>query len=393
MRLLHTSDWHLGITLNEKSRKAEMEAFFEFLLSVIKQNEVDTLVISGDIFDTASPSSDAEQMYYNFLVSLQGCCCKDVVIIAGNHDSPSKLRASKELLKLLNIHVYCNLADVEPLVLPGAIIIPVPFLRDRELLTAVAGESIDESNDRRKLAIESVYKTQLAKAKALDLTKPIVALGHVAVSAGFTPDKGLYLGGLGVLEASSFSDEFSYVALGHIHKMQQVSDKVWYCGSPIAMSFDEAKYEKNLVIVDCEFDKPLEVNLIPIPKWRELITIKGKLSDVRDRLKELSGKAVVAKEDGLTGWISVQLEDNWGYGGLKEEAKTLLEGSNYEVLAVKNVGPIPEIATVESVPLTSLSVNDVFEQLLEERESAEKEELLDLFNYVVKQVEVGQDEN
>ena len=370
-----------------------MEAFFEFLLSVIKQNEVDTLVISGDIFDTASPSSDAEQMYYNFLVSLQGCCCKNVVIIAGNHDSPSKLRASKQLLKLLNIHVYCNLSDVEPLVLPGAIIIPVPFLRDRELLTAVAGESIDESNDRRKLAIERVYKEQLSKAKAMGLTKPIVALGHVAVSAGFTPEKGLYLGGLGVLDASSFSDEFNYVALGHIHKSQQVSDKVWYCGSPIAMSFDEAKYEKNLVIVGCEFDKPLEVNLIPIPKWRELITIKGKLSDVRDRLKELGTKAGVAKEDGLPGWISVQLEDNWGYGGLKEEAKTLLEGSNYEVLAVKNVGPSPEIATVESVPLTSLSVNDVFEQLLQERESSEKEELLDLFNYVVKQVEVGQDEN
>lgn len=367
-----------------------MEAFFEFLLTVIKQNSVDTLVISGDIFDTASPSSDAEQMYYNFLVSLQSSGCKDVVLIAGNHDSPSKLRASKELLKLLNIHVYCNLSDVEPLVLPGAIIIPVPFLRDRELLTAVAGESIDDCNDRRKLAIENVYKSLLAKAKAMDLAKPIVALGHVAVSSGFSPEKGLYLGGLGVLDASSFSDQFSYVALGHIHKTQQVSDKVWYCGSPIAMSFDEAKYEKNLVLVNCEFDKPLELNLVSIPKWRELISIKGKLDEVRLQLKALASTVSNSK---LTGWISVQLEDNWGYGGLKEEAKSLLEGANYEVLAVKNVGPSPEIAMAESVPLTSLSVKQVFEQLLEERESAEKEQLLDLFDYVVKQVEVGQDEN
>ena len=390
MRLLHTSDWHLGITLNEKSRKAEMEAFFKFLLNVIEENAVDTLVISGDIFDTASPSSDAEQMYYNFLVSLQGCCCKDVVIIAGNHDSPSKLRASKELLKLLNIHVYCNLSDVEPLVLPGAIIIPVPFLRDRELLTAVSGESIDESNDRRKLAIEKVYKEQLAKAKALNLNLPIVALGHVAVSSVFTPEKGLYLGGLGVLDANSFSDEFSYVALGHIHKTQQVSANVWYCGAPIAMSFDEAKYEKNLVIVDGNFGKPLEVKLVPIPKWRELITIRGTLEEVQNKLRALATKTC---DLDLTGWISIQLEDNWGYGGLKEESKALLDGTNYEVLAVKNVGPIPEIAKVECVPLTSLSVQEVFAQLLEERKTEEKDQLLDLFNYVLNQVKVGQDEN
>ena len=412
MKLLHTSDWHLGIMLNERSRREEMLAFFDFLRTTIVSEGVDTLVISGDVFDTSSPSSEAENMYYNFLVSIQGSCCKDVVIIADNHDSPSKLRASKELLKQLNIHVYCNLSDVEPLVLSGAIIVPVPFLRDRELLTAVLGESIEQCEDRRKAAIEKVYNDMLSKALSfkmeLNLNLPIIALGHVAVTSGFTPDKGLYLGGLGVLDASSFSDKFAYVALGHIHKRQQVSDNVWYCGSPIAMSFDEAKYEKSVSLVNCDGNS-IDVKLVPVPRFRSLITVKGKLEDVREQLKALAESAqteAAQTEDklGLNGWISIQLEDNWGYGALKEEAQTLLADCGLEVLAVKNVGSSPALNLEESVVLTSLSVEQVFEQLLDERSedasggsirprSEEKKELMELFDYVVEQVRVGQDEN
>ena len=396
VRLLHTSDWHLGSALNEKSRREEMLLFLDFLRSVLVSRSVDVLVISGDVFDTASPSSEAEAMYYNFLVSLQGTCCKDVVIIAGNHDSPSKLRASKDLLKLLNIHVYCNLSDVAPLVLPGLIIVPIPFLRDRELLSALEGQSIDQSNDRRKLALEAVYSNKLKEAQALNLDLPIVALGHVAVSAGFTPDKGLYLGGLGVLEASSFSDKFSYVALGHIHKRQQVSSNVYYCGSPIPMTFDEAKYDKSLSLVT--FDgTDSRVELVQIPKFRALITVRGKLEEVRETLKGLAEQTKtegkIEGNIGLKGWICVQLEDNWGYGGLKEEALALLEGSGLELLAVKNVGPVPELAAAQSVELSSLSVEQVFEALLEESKADKKDELMDLFGYVLEQVRVGQDEN
>ncbi len=396
MRLLHTSDWHLGGTLNERSRREEMQLFLDFLRQTIVAREVEVLVLSGDVFDTASPSSEAEAMYYNFLVSLQGTCCRDVVVIAGNHDSPSKLRASKELLRLLNIHVYCNLADVEPLVLPGVIIVPIPFLRDRELLSAVEGQSIDQSNDRRKLAIETVYSNKLNQALALGLDLPVVALGHVAVSAGFSADKGLYLGGLGVLEASSFSDKFSYVALGHIHKRQEVSSNVYYCGSPIPMTFDEAKYDKSLSLVTFE-GKKAQVEFVQVPCFRTLITVRGSLEEVRQQLKvlalEAKTKGEMAENIGLKGWISVQLEDNWGYGGLKEEAQALLGSCGLEVLAVKNVGAMPQLAASQSVELSSLSVEQVFEALLDEKKTEKKDELLSLFGYVLEQLKVGQDEN
>lgn len=396
MRLLHTSDWHLGGTLNERSRREEMQLFLDFLRQTIVAREVEVLVLSGDVFDTASPSSEAEAMYYNFLVSLQGTCCRDVVVIAGNHDSPSKLRASKELLRLLNIHVYCNLADVEPLVLPGVIIVPIPFLRDRELLSAVEGQSIDQSNDRRKLAIETVYSNKLNQALALGLDLPVVALGHVAVSAGFSADKGLYLGGLGVLEASSFSNKFSYVALGHIHKRQEVSSNVYYCGSPIPMTFDEAKYDKSLSLVTFE-GKKAQVEFVQVPCFRTLITVRGSLEEVRQQLKVLAQEAKtkeeMAENIGLKGWISVQLEDNWGYGGLKEEAQALLGSCGLEVLAVKNVGAMPQLAASQSVELSSLSVEQVFEALLDEKKTEKKDELLSLFGYVLEQLKVGQDEN
>ncbi len=370
--------------------------FLDFLRQTIVAREVEVLVLSGDVFDTASPSSEAEAMYYNFLVSLQGTCCRDVVVIAGNHDSPSKLRASKELLRLLNIHVYCNLADVEPLVLPGVIIVPIPFLRDRELLSAVEGQSIDQSNDRRKLAIETVYSNKLNQALALGLDLPVVALGHVAVSAGFSADKGLYLGGLGVLEASSFSDKFSYVALGHIHKRQEVSSNVYYCGSPIPMTFDEAKYDKSLSLVTFE-GKKAQVEFVQVPCFRTLITVRGSLEEVRQQLKvlalEAKTKGEMAENIGLKGWISVQLEDNWGYGGLKEEAQALLGSCGLEVLAVKNVGAMPQLAASQSVELSSLSVEQVFEALLDEKKTEKKDELLSLFSYVLEQLKVGQDEN
>ena len=401
MRLLHTSDWHLGITLNDKSRKAEMEAFFEFLIAVIEKNAVDTLVISGDIYDTATPSNEAEKMYFGFLRRLCKSCCKDVVIIAGNHDSMYKLGASEDILKLLNIHVFTSILNIEPLVLEDrAIIVPVAFPREQELLKAISGESIDETQDRRKIAINNLYASLLEKAQSIndkrDVKLPIIGTGHIAVSSANLDgevDKNLYIGGLGLIDTTAFSDAFSYVALGHIHKAQALNKTgtVRYSGSPIAMTFDEAKYPKSIVLACCEYGKPAEISLIEIPKTRELITLKGTAEEVK---QELCSLAAAGKE----GWISLQLTNSYGNANIKAEAQQLLEGSKLEVIMVKNIEELKKFEEDEEslAPLTSLNEKYVFEKLLDEQKCPEENrgQLMDLFARVVEQVKTGfTDEN
>ena len=132
MRIIHTSDWHLGHTLMDKTREEEMKAFFSFLIDTINEKKVDALLVSGDIFDTGTPSNSALSEYYSFLASIGKTECRDVFIIAGNHDSPSLLRAPKELLALVNVHVYATKEDIEPYLLRGKVVVlPIPFPRDQ----------------------------------------------------------------------------------------------------------------------------------------------------------------------------------------------------------------------------------------------------------------------
>src|SRR5690554_1470549 len=105
MRILHTSDWHIGRTLCGRKRYEEYDSFLTWLAETIQQNDIEVLLVAGDVFDTTAPSNRAQELYYQFLHKVSVSTCNHVVIIAGNHDSPSFLNAPKELLKVLNVHV------------------------------------------------------------------------------------------------------------------------------------------------------------------------------------------------------------------------------------------------------------------------------------------------
>ena len=154
MKFLHTSDWHLGRSLYGRKRYEEFTAFLDWLTQTIEDEKIDALLVAGDVFDTSTPSNRAQELYYRFLCRVAASCCRHVVVVAGNHDSPSFLNAPKELLRALNVYVVGSMTEAledEVFVLqvddkPEAIVCAVPYLRDKDIRTVEPGETIDDKN-------------------------------------------------------------------------------------------------------------------------------------------------------------------------------------------------------------------------------------------------------
>ena len=272
LNILHTSDWHLGRRLYGRMRYEEFEAFLRWLQDTISAQQVDVLIVAGDIFDTMTPSNRAQALYYEFLGKVSKSCCQHIVIVAGNHDSPTFLDAPSNVLKFLNVHVIgtaCDDLSDEVMVLddaagaPHCIIAAVPYLRDRDVRGSQAGESADSKDANVINGIRAHYDgvAEIARAKQAELAKihqcqiPIIATGHLfAAGSNTTEDDGvrdLYVGNLGQISADMFDDGFDYVALGHLHVPQRVGGRehIRYSGSPIAMGFGEAKQQKQVLLV------------------------------------------------------------------------------------------------------------------------------------------------
>ena len=272
LTILHTSDWHLGRRLYGRMRYEEFAAFLNWLEETISARHVDVLIVAGDIFDTMTPSNRAQALYYEFLGKVSTLCCEHIVIVAGNHDSPTFLDAPSQVLKFLNVHVIgtaCEDLNDEILVLddsegcPHCIIAAVPYLRDRDVRSSSAGESDDSKDANVIKGIRAHYNevASLAKNKQKLLNKkyqrhvPIIATGHLFAAGGTTTEddgvRDLYVGNLGKISAEMFDQCFDYVALGHLHVPQRVGgqEHIRYSGSPIAMGFGEARQQKQVLLV------------------------------------------------------------------------------------------------------------------------------------------------
>ena len=279
LTILHTSDWHLGRRLYGQLRYEEFEAFLAWLTKTIQQYQVDILIVAGDIFDTMTPSNRAQSLYYKFLSEVSSLHCDHIVVVAGNHDSPTFLDAPADILKYLNVHVIgtaCEDIADEVLVLnskagePQCIIAAVPYLRDRDVRSTQAGESGADKDANLLAGIRQHYAqvADIAKDKQTELNAksqrhiPIIATGHLFAAGGTTTaDDGvreLYVGSLGKISADMFDECFDYVALGHLHVPQKVGGRehIRYSGSPIAMGFGEAKQTKQVLLV--QFGENLE---------------------------------------------------------------------------------------------------------------------------------------
>lgn len=259
IRILHTSDWHLGQHFMGKTRQAEHQAFCDWLIEQVRAQAVDAVLIAGDIFDTGAPPSYAREQYNRFIVELRATGC-ELVVLGGNHDSVAMLGESKTLLAQLGTRVIpgvCEQLDEQLLVLHrrdgsvGALLCGIPFIRPRDVLLSLAGQSAQDKQQSLQQAIQQhyqeLYALAVAKRDELGGEVPIIATGHLTTVGASASDsvREIYVGSLEAFPTSAFPPA-AYIALGHIHRPQKVGglEHIRYCGSPIALSFDEAKQQK-----------------------------------------------------------------------------------------------------------------------------------------------------
>ncbi len=398
MKILHTSDWHIGHALYSKKRHEEHEKFLSWFIEQIKTRQIEALVVSGDIFDTGVPGGGAQKLYYDFLKSLLCTNCKNAVIVAGNHDSPSMLEAPAGVLESLNIHVIGFPREPEDHVIPltdnsgkaAAVCCAVPYLRKNEMVK-IEDDNIN-SDEKIVTATERLYSdvanAAVRKREKWGIGLPIIATGHLfAQGASVRQGDGvrdLYVGSLGQVGADIFPEVFDYVALGHIHSEQKVMgrDNIRYCGSPLAMSFSET--EKSKYVLEIDTDGGISVEKIKVPSFQAMKTISGEYSDIMRDLKDTADEDV---------WIEITYTGKEIYPGLSADIYEAVKGKNAEVLSIRNSALLGSILTTEpSETLESMKVQDVFLKCIEANSYSEehKGELIECFNEIAAEVEEAQ---
>lgn len=375
MKVLHTSDWHLGQKFLYRDREKEHILALEWLCKAIAEEQVDILIVAGDIFDIGNPPNYARKLYYQFLTRLLDpkIKCKQVIIIGGNHDSPTMLDAPKELLMALNVYVVGSVTGDhkdEIIELKGengelmAVIGAVPFLRDRDLKYSISGEGGEDRIARIKTGILKHYKSiaeRLKKYQGRNI--PILTTGHLFATGAESSEKqdNIYIGDKENIKADQFPSIFDYVALGHIHRAQSVGGQnhIRYSGSLIPLSFSETKDDKSVYLLHFEGKKLKKIETLEVPQFRRLKTIKGNLEKIEADLRKFAER----NNRMLIPWIEVILETEQLIPQIDVRLKTLAEKLGLEILKIRIERKYQNLETQLQLPdLDDLEVLEVFQK-------------------------------
>jgi len=387
MKILHTSDWHLGQSFFTKSRKEEHQGFIDWLLQQVATEQVDAVIIAGDIFDTGTPPSYAREMYNQFVVDMQQLNCV-LVVLGGNHDSVSTLNESKQILACLNTFVVASTGIAideqvftipDKLGQPGAILCAVPFIRARDVLQSAAGETGLQKRQALGDAIKQHYHTlyhiallKQKEQKANGINIPIIATGHLTALGVSQSEsvRDIYIGTLDGFAADGFPPA-DYIALGHIHKPQIVakSEHIRYCGSPIPLSFDELGTQKQVMLVEFSGAQRTSLQPISIPIFQPMLVIKGDLAKIEKALQQLNADAT-ADTKVETGaqpvWLCLEVDTQDYLSDLQQRIQTMTQGSNVEVLQLRRTRNQrrQSLSQMQSETLAELTPEEVFEKRL-----------------------------
>lgn len=405
MRILHTSDWHLGQHFMGKTRQAEHQAFCAWLIEQVREQAVDAVLIAGDIFDTGAPPSYAREQYNRFIVELRATGC-ELVVLGGNHDSVAMLGESKTLLAQLGTRVIpgvCEQLEEQLLVLhrrdgsPGAILCGIPFIRPRDVLLSQAGQSAQDKQQSLQQAIQQHYQGlyALAEAKRAELgcDLPIIATGHLTTVGASASDsvREIYVGSLEAFPTSAFPPA-AYIALGHIHRPQKVGglEHIRYCGSPIALSFDEARQQKEVLLVELDSSGLRQISALPVPRFQPLLSLRGSLKELEVQIKQAAEQGTAEQPV----WLEVLVGTDDYLSDLQLRIAALCEGLPVEVLRIRRERGTASTGLQGQAKetLDELSVEDVFAQRLssESLDDAEQQRLLGLYQQVVSELREGE---
>ena len=405
MKILHTADWHLGQLFHEYDRTLEHQNFLNWLLETLKTEQIDVLLVSGDVFDISNPAAASIKMLYTFLKEATQKNTKlQIVITAGNHDSASRLEAPKPLLESSKIHIIGTIEknsegqiDYEKLTIPlqnaaGEITtwcLAIPFLRMGDY------PSVPNASNPYSEGVTALYREAFEFANAKKNTnQTIIAMGHLhthhAEISDMDKTERLIMGGVECIPATAFNPEIKYVALGHIHKAQRIGGKehIRYSGSPLPMSFSERNYKHQVILFELD-NEITSLKSIEIPVSIPLLRIPLKaepLEEVLLKLHQLKDKNEVE----IAPYVEIQV--------LLEEPEPALRHKIDEVLKFKNVKlariqphyPLKKGSSSESLApelLHELQPDAVFSKSYQAKYGNEvPEHLMTLFQQTVNEV-------
>lgn len=326
MRVLHTSDWHLGVSMKRRRCEQEQGAFLDWLLATMEQRSVEVLVVAGDVFHRANPPNAAQKQYYRFLARCQSVASlRKVVVAAGNHDSPTGIAAPSTLLEHLDIQVVGGVetdgearqqwlcpvegddGEVE------VVICAVPYISEARMkLGHRLEESEQQLQNRFEEAFGELYGDMARRARDKWPEAALVATGHLTCMgeegelkegdyhsslhrsgpAG-EQDQAL-VGTIGAFSPEIFGEHFDYVALGHIHRCYPVNrqksggTEVWYSGTPVPTTRQELS-RRDVLVVDVGAEKKTSVERVEVPRWRQIHVLAGETEEVLEGLREVEG--------------------------------------------------------------------------------------------------------
>ena len=320
MKILHTADWHLGNTFHGHSRHEEHEHFLAWLLETLKEQQPDVMLLAGDIFDSPNPSAAAENLFYKFLhdatTAVSGL---QVIVCAGNHDSGGRIEAPQALLYSHNIYVRGTLRRTEedepdyaehviPVSLKTsseavAVVFALPYLRSGDYATGMSQEE----------GLKECFKQMERELKHSDFRGlPVIVCAHFYAAGSeimsSEHSERLVVGGQDCVELKNICPSAAYMALGHIHKPQQVGSKGWYSGSALPMSFSEKNYKHGVNMVELDADGEVNVSRVDYAPLRSLLSVPNKgAASVSDILAAIEDLPERKKNDDGTTWPYLEL--------------------------------------------------------------------------------------
>ncbi|WP_163559313.1 exonuclease SbcCD subunit D C-terminal domain-containing protein [Halomonas sp. NO4] len=392
MKLIHTADWHLGQSFHGQERHAEHRAFLTWLLDTLVDRQADALLVAGDLFDVVNPSLRAQELLFEFIVSAHERLPRlDIVLIAGNHDSGNRIELPAPLMRRLRTHALGRVRwqgdgtlDAERLLVPltdaqgetRAWCLALPFLRPAEVTgTGLARDdgSEDETDLNDYVAGISRVHQQLIDAARRQRApgQALVAMSHAhlhgaAVSAA--SERPIVIGGEESISAALFPPEIAYVALGHLHRAQQVGEaRIRYSGSPLPLDFSEVDYPHQVVAVTLDGDTLAEVAAIPVPRPVAMHRIgPAGLDDVLAKLETLAHDPAQPRE--RWPWLEVRVELEAPIPDLRTRVEAALENKALRLLRLERRLPQSKADTASArIDLEQLGPRKLFERTWQAR--------------------------
>ena len=391
MRLLHTSDWHLGQTLHNYERGYEHQRFLDWLLDTLVAECVDVLLVAGDVFDNANPSAASQKQLYVFLQQARARLpALQLIVVAGNHDSAGRLEAPAPLLAAHGTHVIGHLLrgengdiDLERLLLPlsgadgrvQAWCLAVPFLRPGDVPKLPAGDTQDAYLGGIALLYRQLTDLALARRQP---GQAILAMGHCHMVGGEMSndsERRIVIGGTEMLPSGIFDTAIAYAALGHLHKAQAVGgqEHIRYCGSPIPLSFAEVNYRHQVLCLDIDGEQLREVRVIEVPRAVPLLRVPATPAPIAEVLAQLAALDVPDAPAEAQPLLEVRVRLDAPEPGLRTRIETALDGKPVRLAKIETSSTArssaPENMTLDQ--LSQLQPDDIFRRLYQQKYAKE----------------------